>query len=61
MEQMYGDDRSISPEDFDRKCQEIIDKYGLGDKEFTENEMWDPRTDPAGLVYSHMTRVFRST
>lgn len=47
MEQMYGDDRSISAEEMDRMCNEIIDKYGLGDKTFTENEMYDPRSDPA--------------
>ena len=46
LEERYGDDRNVSAEELDAKCQEIIDRYGLGEREFTENEMYDPRTDP---------------
>ena len=46
IEQMYGDDRSISAEELDAKCMEVIDKYGLAEKRFTEDEMYDPRNDP---------------
>jgi hypothetical protein len=35
-------------EELDKKCYEIIEKYGLGDQKFTENEMFDPDTDPVG-------------
>ena len=45
MEERYGDDRSISAEEFDKKCDAIIDKYGLGDKKFTDDEMCDPSED----------------
>ena len=31
IEQMYGDDRSISAEELDAKCMEVIDKYGSGE------------------------------
>ena len=46
LEERYGDDRNVSAEELDAKCQEIIDRYGLGEREFTKNEMYDPRTDP---------------
>ena len=46
LEERYGDDRNVSAEELDAKCQEIIDKYGLGSRRFTENEKYDPRTDP---------------
>ncbi len=46
LEERYGDDRNVTAEELDAKCQEIIDRYGLGEREFTENEMYDPRTDP---------------
>ena len=46
LEERYGDDRNVSAEELDAKCQEIIDKYGLGSRRFTEHEKYDPRTDP---------------
>ena len=46
LEERYGDDRNVSAEELDAKCQEIIDKYGLGSRRFTENEKYDPRDDP---------------
>ena len=46
LEERYGDDRNVSAEELDAKCQEIIDKYGLGTRQFTEHEKYDPRTDP---------------
>ena len=46
LEERYGDDRNVSAEELDAKCQEIIDRYGLGEREFTKNETYDPRTDP---------------
>ena len=36
LEERYGDDRNVSAEELDAKCQEIIDRYGLGEREFTE-------------------------
>ena len=39
IEQMYGDDRSISAEELDAKCMEVIEKYGLAEKRFTEDEI----------------------
>ena len=50
IEQMYGDDRSISAEELDAKCMEVIEKYGLAEKRFTEDEMYDPRNDPDALA-----------
>ena len=46
LEERYGDDRNVSAEELDAKCQEIIDRYGLGEREFTKNETYDPGTDP---------------
>ena len=46
LEERYGDDRNVSAEELDAKCQEIIDKYGLASRRFTEHEKYDPRTDP---------------
>ena len=42
LEERYGDDRNVSAEELDAKCQEIIDRYGLGEREFTANETYDP-------------------
>ena len=46
LEQLYGDDRSVSAERLDELCQDLIDKYGLGEKTFTDREKYDPRLDP---------------
>jgi len=46
LEERYGDDRNVSAEELDAKCQEIIDRYGLGEREFTANETYDPGADP---------------
>jgi hypothetical protein len=45
LEQMYGDDRSISAEDLDEMCMRVIEKYGLADGKFTKDELYDPRDD----------------
>ena len=48
LEQMYGDDRSLSAEALDEMCQRVIDEYGLADGKFTKDELYDPRGD-AGI------------
>ena len=45
LEQMHGDDRSLSAEALDEMCQRVIDKYGLADGKFTKDELYDPRDD----------------
>ena len=46
LQDMYGDDRDISLDELDRMCGEIISRYGLDENKFTEDEMYDPNTDP---------------
>jgi len=45
LEQMYGDDRSISAEALDEMCEKVIEKYGLADGKFAKDELYDPRDD----------------
>jgi hypothetical protein len=56
LEQRYGDDPNVSPEELDARCNAIIEKYGLGDKAFTENEMYDPDADPE-MAARHYSEV----
>lgn len=45
LEQMYGDDRSITAEELDVMCMKVIEKYGLADGKFSDDELYDPNTD----------------
>ena len=48
LEQMYGDDRSISAEELDAMCVEVIEKYDLSKGKFARDELYDPEEDDGG-------------
>lgn len=48
LEQMYGDDRSITADQLDAMCMQVIEKYGLADGGFSGDELYDPSSDASG-------------